>query len=108
MKKSSNDEIFSSHSMFSIEENMKLSTILGYHPSENQKKFPFFAWKFIQAALFIGYTIFIIINRDKILYMEDMWGKIADYYKTSISFTIGTVVIFEPMFNFQNHKDFQA
>ncbi|CAG9802010.1 unnamed protein product [Chironomus riparius] len=86
---------------------MKFRKILGYEPTENQGKLSFILWRCIQTFIYIGYMIFFFINRDKIVYRDDLWGKTADYYKSMISFTSAFVIVVEPMFNYHNYKAFQ-
>lgn len=85
---------------------MKFLAILGYQPTENQGKLSFIAWKLIQTSIYIGYIIFFIINRDQIVYRDDLWGRTADYYKAFISFSSAFVIILEPMFNYRGYKAF--
>ena len=92
---------------FSNRVNMKFLTFLGYQPTENQGKLSFTLWRLIQAFIYIGYTIFFIVNRDKIVYKDDLWGKTADYYKSFISFISAFIIIVEPIFNYHNYKTFQ-
>ena len=86
---------------------MKFLKILGYEPTDKQGKLSFTLWRLIQTSIYIGYMIFFLINRDKIVYRDDLWGKTADYYKSMISFTSAFVIVVEPMFNYHNYKAFQ-
>lgn len=94
------------HYFFSYQANMKFFAILGYQPTENQGKLSFILWRLIQTFIYIGYTICFIVNRDKIVYRDDLWGRTADYYKSIISFTSAFVIVVEPIFNYRGYKTF--
>lgn len=86
---------------------MKFVQFLGFQPTVSQSKFNFFLWKLLQVSTYVGYTVFLISNKDKILYSDDLLGRVADTYKSCISSASGLVIVIEPFFNYRNYKNFQ-
>jgi uncharacterized membrane protein len=93
---------------FRIQVIMTLAKLLAFQPLVNQRKSEFIAWKIVQVLSFFAFIAFFVVMREHILYMEDVFGTVADYYLAIISFVSCFIVIIEPAFFYCQYVEFNA
>lgn len=74
---------------------------ISYQPLRNIKKF--FLSKIVQVIAYAAGVYFFQIHQSQILYDEDDFGNMADYYKFIVSALISLIIILEPFFRCKNY-----